>query len=288
MVGRDVVLEDLAAQVAAGAEHVTFGDPDFCNASAHGIRVVDAMHERWPHLTYDVTIKVEHLLKHRRLLPRLAATGCLFVTSAVESIGDAVLEIFDKGHTRADFVESVAACREAGLVVNPTFVAFHPWMTRRQLLETFEVLDSLDLVDSLAPIQLTTRLLVPAGSLLLDLPGFAAILQPFDAHRLVHPWIHSDPEIDALHLRLEQEVAEAARLGYDRRTTFDRLWTLAGGTPRTRPPTASVDTPAVRRTVVLLQRTGRRVADRLDDPLNPRELRLTPRVRPHAQRQIRL
>ena len=36
------------------------------------------------------------------------ATGCAFVTSAVESIDDEVLAIFDKGHTRADFVEAVA------------------------------------------------------------------------------------------------------------------------------------------------------------------------------------
>ncbi len=243
VVGIDVVLADLEAQVAAGAEHISFGDPDFFNASAHGIRVVEAMHERRPHLTYDVTIKVEHLLKHRRLLPTLAATGCLFVTSAVESMDDAVLEIFDKGHTRAEFVESVAACREAGLVMNPTFVAFHPWLTHTALLETFEVLDSLDMVDSVAPIQLTTRLLVPEGSLLLEWPGFAETLAPFDAHRLVHPWAHLDPEIDALQKRFEHEVAEAGRHGWDRRTTFDRLWALAGGTPPMRSPLASADIP---------------------------------------------
>jgi len=43
-------------------------------------------------LTYDVTIKVEHLLNHRDLLPVLKSTGCVFVTSAVESFDDAVLE----------------------------------------------------------------------------------------------------------------------------------------------------------------------------------------------------
>lgn len=243
VVAHDVVLADIEAQIDAGAEHISFGDPDFFNASAHGMRVVETVHERWPDVTYDVTIKVEHVLSRRRLLSTLAATGCLFVTSAVESIDDAVLEIFDKGHTCAEFAEAVAACREAGLVVNPTFVAFHPWLTRSTLLETFAVLDALGLVDSVAPIQLTTRLLVPEGSLLLELPGFAATLEPFDAHRLVHPWTHPDPEIDALQKRFETAVAEAGRESHDRRTTFDRLWTLAGGTPPTRPPLASVDIP---------------------------------------------
>ena len=39
---------------------------------------VDALHREWPALTYDATIKIEHLLKHRDLLPRLRDTGCLF------------------------------------------------------------------------------------------------------------------------------------------------------------------------------------------------------------------
>ena len=85
-----------------------------------------ALHAAHPGVTYDVTIKVEHLLKHRDLVPRLAATGCAFVTSAVESVDDEVLRLFDKGHTRADFVAAVALCRDAGVTLVPTFVAFHP------------------------------------------------------------------------------------------------------------------------------------------------------------------
>ena len=105
----DVVLADIDAQVAAGAEHITFGDPDFFNGPTHAMRIVEALHAAHPALTYDVTIKVEHLLQHRDLLPRLRDTGCLFVTSAVESLDDRVLALLDKGHTRADFVEAVVA-----------------------------------------------------------------------------------------------------------------------------------------------------------------------------------
>ena len=81
----------------------------------------------FPGVTYDVTIKVEHLLKHARHLPLLRDTGCAFVTSAVESIDDDVLAKLEKGHTRADFERVVALCREARLPLAPTFVPFTPW-----------------------------------------------------------------------------------------------------------------------------------------------------------------
>jgi radical SAM superfamily enzyme YgiQ (UPF0313 family) len=125
----DVVAVDIAVQVSGGARHITFGDPDFFNGPTHAMRIVDGLHDAHPDVSYDVTINVEHLLKHRRLVPRLAATGCAFVTSAIESIDDEVLRRFDKGHTRADFLEAVALCRESGVVLVPSFVAFHTWLT---------------------------------------------------------------------------------------------------------------------------------------------------------------
>ena len=70
VVSSEVVLADVTAQVAAGAEHMTFGDPDFFNGPTHAVRVVTALHDAHPEITYDVTIKVEHLLKHGDLLPR--------------------------------------------------------------------------------------------------------------------------------------------------------------------------------------------------------------------------
>ena len=120
----DVVLADIRHQVAAGAQHITFGDPDFFNGPAHAMPIVEALHREWPELTYDVTIKVEHLLKHRDLLPRLRATGCAFVTSAVESLDDAVLDATCRRATRArDFMEALALMRAAGL---PHVADIHP------------------------------------------------------------------------------------------------------------------------------------------------------------------
>ena len=216
IVQADVVLRDIDQQVAAGAEHITFGDPDFFNAPAHAVRLVETLHNRYPELSYDVTIKVEHLLRHSDLLPVLAATGCMFVTTAAESMDDRVLAYLDKGHTRADFIEAIGRCRGAGVVVNPTFVAFHPWSTRESTLDTFAVLEELELVESVAPIQLTTRLLIPEGSLLLDLPELASLLAPFDRTRLVYPWTSPDPAMDELHAASERLAARSGRENWSR------------------------------------------------------------------------
>jgi radical SAM superfamily enzyme YgiQ (UPF0313 family) len=89
IVQRDVVLQDIRQQVEAGAEHITFGDPDFFNGPGHAIPLVQALHREYPDLTYDVTIKVEHLLRYSEHLPILRDTGCNLITSAVEPVDDA-------------------------------------------------------------------------------------------------------------------------------------------------------------------------------------------------------
>ncbi len=125
----DVVLADIAQQVQAGAEHVSFGDPDFFNGPTHAMKVITTMHARYPQLTFDATIKIQHLIDHAALLPRLKTAGCLFLTSAVESVDDEVLEHLAKNHTRADFERALRLCREARIDLAPTFVPFTPWTT---------------------------------------------------------------------------------------------------------------------------------------------------------------
>ena len=102
IVPAETVLADIGRLVEAGAGHITFGDADFFNGPRHSIRIVTEMHRRWPHLTYDATIKVEHLLKYDRDLPTLAETGCLFIVSAFEVLNDRILSILDKGHTAGE------------------------------------------------------------------------------------------------------------------------------------------------------------------------------------------
>jgi len=221
----DVVLADIAGQIAAGAQHITFGDPDFFNGPTHAIRIVEALHAVHPDVTYDATIKVEHLLTHRHLLPRLAATGCAFVISAVESLDDRVLALFDKGHTREDFFEVVGLCRSAGVTLVPTFVAFHPWLSLESYCDLLDTIERLDLVDHVAPIQLAIRLLVPEGSRLLMLEDMRAHIGPFDPATLTYRWAHPDPRVDALQRDVTALVG--MRLTTDRRALFNEIAGLA-------------------------------------------------------------
>ena len=224
----DVVMGDVRAQVAAGAEHISFGDPDFFNGPTHARRIVEAVAKEFPRLTYDVTIKIEHILRHVDMLGLLRDTGCLMITSAVESIDDEVLVKLRKGHTRADFIDAVGLCKQAGVTLAPTFVPFTPWTTIGGYVDLLEQLDALELAEGVAPIQLAIRLLVTAESKLLELPDIRALLDTFDAQSLTFPWRHPDPRVDDLQRAVMQIVGGASQAS--RGDTFDRILTLATGT----------------------------------------------------------
>ncbi|HSF09431.1 MAG TPA: CUAEP/CCAEP-tail radical SAM protein, partial [Nitrospirales bacterium] len=167
LVPEAVVLEDIRNQVHAGATHITFGDPDFLNGPGHSLSIVRRMHEEFPHLTFDFTAKIEHLLKHRPLMPDLEAQGCLFIISAVESFSNHVLEQLHKGHTGADIITAFTILREAGITLRPSLVAFTPWTSLDDYLRMLDMVEDHDLIDATDPIQLSIRLLVPPGSALL-------------------------------------------------------------------------------------------------------------------------
>lgn len=232
IVQRDVVLEDIRAQVAAGAEHITFGDPDFLNGPGHAMPLVESLHRKWPALTYDVTIKVEHLLEHHGLLPKLKATGCVLVTTAVESFDDAILEKLAKGHTRAGFREALRLTRSIGLPLSPTFIPFTPWTTRDSYRGFLRVLGELDLIEQTAPIQLAIRLLIPKGSLLLELPDIRRIAGGFDARALCYPWRNPDARLDQMQASILELIRREEQRGASRWQIFRQIWELAECEPR--------------------------------------------------------
>ncbi|HXE12579.1 MAG TPA: CUAEP/CCAEP-tail radical SAM protein [Bryobacteraceae bacterium] len=229
VVPADIVIADIRQQVEAGAQHITFGDPDFFNGPAHGMRIVQRMNREFPALTYDVTIKIEHLLKRRDLLPELRRTGCLLVTTAVESIDDEVLQKLDKGHTKADFLEVVRLFHEQDLNLSPTFIPFTPWTTWEGYRELLRTLAELELVHQVAPVQLALRLLIPAGSRLLELEEIRDVVDTFQPDALAHIWRHSDPSMDQLAARLLQLVHSEQRRGASRAECFAAIWAEAGG-----------------------------------------------------------
>ncbi|GAB4438071.1 MAG: CUAEP/CCAEP-tail radical SAM protein [Chloroflexi bacterium OHK40] len=226
VVPREVVLEDARRQVAAGARHITFGDPDFLNGPGHVLPLVRALHAEYPGLTYDVTVKVEHLLRYAHLLPELRATGCTLVTSAVEALDDAILERFDKRHSVADVARAAALLRAAGIALNATFVAFTPWTSRQVYRSFLAQIAELGLLESVSPVQYAIRLLVPAGSRLLDLDEVRACAGPFDARALVHPWRHPDPAMDELQRAVLRLAQGSAARGETRPAFYRRVLAL--------------------------------------------------------------
>ena len=220
----DVVLADIAQQVEMGARHISFGDPDFLNGPTHALRVARALHEAFPRVTWDATVKIEHIVRHPGHITRLAEAGCLFLISAVESIDDRILERLAKGHTAEDFERAVAIVRAAGLHLVPTFVPFTPWTTIGGYRALLERLVELRLVESVPAVQLSIRLLVPAGSHLFEIDGFAALVDAFDDDMLGWPWRHPDPAVDRLQARVQALAEAAAEVDEPRRATFERIW----------------------------------------------------------------
>jgi radical SAM superfamily enzyme YgiQ (UPF0313 family) len=223
IVGREVVLEDIRRQVAAGAQHISFGDPDFFNGIRHSMELVEAFHREFAEVTYDVTVKIEHLRKYETYLPKLKESGCLFVISAVESVDDAFLKILDKGHTREDFIQVVRNFRELGMTLHPTFVPFSPWTTMNSYMDLLEVIRAEGLAENVAPIQLGIRLLIPEGSRLLELEEVRQLVGTFDAQSLVYPWRHVDARLDELSETVQALAAEGDRKKESRSAVFQRI-----------------------------------------------------------------
>ncbi len=252
VIPRDIVLEDVASQVDAGAGHITFGDPDFLNAPGHALPLAEEFHRRFPSIGWDAIIKVEHLLRNAAKLPALRRDGCLFITTAVESLDDGVLERLEKGHTRADFFRAASLCDEQGIGLQPTFVPFTPWTTPASYLEMVETLTEMGFDRVIAPIQMAIRLLIPAGSRLLELPEIKALAPAFDPAALLHPWRHADPRMDALCAQVQEIVRRGESAQEPRPAIFARIHRAAldaagGASPlhAPMPPAAMVSRAAI-------------------------------------------
>jgi hypothetical protein len=136
-----------------------------------------------------------------------------------------------KGHTRADFVAVVEACRDAGLSLSPTFIPFTPWTTRASYTGMLRSLVELGLADRVSPVQLGLRLLITAGSGLLELPEIRDVIGEFDEAALLYPWRHRDPEVDELAAAVLDLIAREQKRGVARADIFTGVWRLASSAP---------------------------------------------------------
>ena len=224
LVPAEVVLDDIAQLVAMGAEHITFGDPDFLNGWRHSLKIVRAVHERWPQLSFDVTTKVDHVLERRDIWGEMAERGCLFVVCAIETLNDDILERLDKGHTTAQTIETISLLRSHGIEVRPSFLPFTPWTTHHDLVELMDFVIAHDLIANVDPVQYSIRLLLPEGSLLRDHPDLKRHLGPYDSERLSYTWTAEDPSLDRLQRELAGLVEQDTLLSEPPGATFLKIY----------------------------------------------------------------
>jgi radical SAM superfamily enzyme YgiQ (UPF0313 family) len=220
IVAAETVLADARQVVAMGAEHITFADPDFFNGVRHSMTVARIIHAEFPRLTFDATIKIEHLIEHRSLLTPLRELGCLFITSAVESLSDTVLANLDKGHSASDVSQALDLTRSAGLGLRPTFVPFTPWTSIEDCLALFDFVEANDLIDAIDPVQYAIRLLVPPGSSLLHSAAMQPYLGNLDERDLAYAWRHPDARMNDLAKRIAAIAGDCDRRGLDPAETF--------------------------------------------------------------------
>jgi len=88
------------------------------------------------------------------------------------------------------------------------------------------VIEQQDVIESVAPIQLGIRLLIPEGSRMLELENVRRLIEPFDAQSLLTLGKMSMPRLDALSETV-QEIAAAAEQQKDHGATFERIWKAA-------------------------------------------------------------
>jgi radical SAM superfamily enzyme YgiQ (UPF0313 family) len=227
VIPEETVLNDVRQLVGAGATHIDLADPDFLNGPGHALSVARAIHREFPRLSFNFTAKIEHLVKHRRHLGELAELGCLFVVSAVESLSDRVLRELDKGHDRGAVFEAHRALREAGIALRPTFVPFTPWTNSEDYADLFDWIAREGLVEHVDAVQLTLRLLIPPGSLLLVNESLKPVLGELDPGALTYRWTHPDPDMDRLQKAAADLVEDGLARGRSNHALFHDLAGLA-------------------------------------------------------------
>ena len=239
IVDTESILADVQWLTDSGAEHLTFGDPDFLNGPVHARRLVEAVSSEFPDLTFDLTVKVEHILTHRSIWREMARRKVVFVVSAFETVNDRVLKLLDKGHTVADLAPALRILRKAGISVRPSWLPFTPWTELSDLDDIFSFIADHDLMGATDPVQMGIRLLVPEGSLVLSIPGADRLFGEYDPDLLGYGWESPDPGVDALQSKVLALAESGTRGEMSTRQTLHGQWEqarLAVGRP---PPSVS-------------------------------------------------
>jgi len=202
------ILFDVDNLVSNGAEHITFGDPDFFNAPKHSLKVASLIKKKYPNLTFDAIIKVEHILEYEPLLKDLHALDFLFITSAFESMNETVLQKLQKGHTAGDMQKAIDLCRKACLLIKPTWIPFTPWMKLDDYSHMLNFIISNKIINMTSSVQFSIRLLIPKFSTLLQQIADDGINTNYSKLKLTHEWEHTDKRVEDLFAEISLLVSQ--------------------------------------------------------------------------------
>ena len=123
----DVVMDDVRAQVAAGAQHITFGDPGLLQRADARPTARRAAGRGVPGGHATTSRSRSSTCSRMRTCCRCCATRAVCSSPAPWSRWTTpCCAKLRKGHTRADFVRAVGLCREAGLTLVADLRAVHP------------------------------------------------------------------------------------------------------------------------------------------------------------------
>ncbi len=215
------LIDDIDQLVEMGAEHISFNDPDFLNIPAHSELVVSTMRKRHPDLTFDATIKIEHIVKYKKLMRQFKESGLILVQSAFETMDDEVLDLLEKGHNADEAKKAIDFAKSIDLSLRPSWIPFSPWTTYQSIADIVNFSIQYDVLSESDPIQWTIKLLVPKGSLLLANAKLAPIFRDYDEERFTFCYDYIHPELDHLQQYL-------ARFMENSQSCEDSLATLKG------------------------------------------------------------
>ncbi len=192
----DKVIDDIDALVEQGMEHMTFIDAEFFNATRRSFDALARIHERHPNLTFDMTTRVDHILENRDKLSMLYDQGIRVITSALEFPKNEVLQQVRKEVDVDDLKESVRLVQNSGIILNPTFIMFNPWVGLDDFPKFNDFLVETNMEDAVDPVQYETRLHLYKGSPLLKNETIKSLR--LEEHEFYYEWFHSDPRVDEL------------------------------------------------------------------------------------------
>ena len=143
--------------------------------------------------------------------------GCLFITSAVESVDDEILAETREGTYAGRFrTRPCALCRGAGVRLAPTFVAFTPWTT----IDGYrDLLDTVDDARARRPRRTGAMGAAAAGHAGFAAAGarrtFARASGRSITRTLTYPWKHDDPRGRSLQAEIMRAVGVSAHRARD-------------------------------------------------------------------------